>query len=97
MKLNPRWGRLARAVKRWWRNEPSLDRSFLNEAVKLLTDYHESYASRAGVMSDHARQAAEIVEREGRKRAPSMESEVRILALAVEKLLLLHIDHTEEP
>jgi len=89
-----RWKRLWRAVVRWWKNEPP---DYVQSARKLLCDYEDSYARRISVIPDHARQAARIVELEGRKRAPTLESEVRILALALERVIA-HMEghHSEE-
>jgi hypothetical protein len=97
MKLNPRWGRLTRAVKAWWRNEEPTppDCSQFEHALKLIAEYHDTYAKRVGTMTQYARQAAMIVETEGIKRAPTLEAEVRLLALSMEQLIL-HLGYLED-
>jgi hypothetical protein len=89
-KTQSRWSRLWNAVKRWWLNEepPVLDLTPITHVRKLLMDYDDLYRQRAGIdVPGFASQAADIVEREGHKRAPGLESEVRVLAIAVERLL----------
>jgi len=98
-KANSRLGRLFRAIKHWWFYVPDeaykpTDRSLIDWVYKLLAEYDENYARRVGTLSPYAQQAAAIVEEEGRKRAPVLESEVRILALTVDKLAK-HVDALE--
>jgi hypothetical protein len=65
-----------------------LDRSPLNHVRKLLQDYDDLYRQRCKIdRPDFSSQAAQIIEREGHKRAPGIESEIRVLAIAIERLL----------
>lgn len=85
-----RWFRLWQAIKSWWRNDPSPappDPAFLNNARHLLVEYDNLYCARTGVSSSMAGQAAMIVLEGGYKRSPAIESEVRVLAIAVERLV----------
>jgi len=87
--MKSRWSRLFQAIKCWWRNEPPLvlDLTPLTQVRKLLNDYSDLYGQRVQLDPSLTNQAAEIVEREGHKRRPGIESEVRVLAIAIERLL----------
>jgi hypothetical protein len=90
MAKSGRWFRLWRSVRRWWLGiEPPhcADRYTLYCAKSLLGDYQEMYAKRVGLISDHARQAADIVEAQGLKRGPSIEGEIRTLAQVLGKVI----------
>jgi hypothetical protein len=85
-----KWSRLWNAVKHWWRNEPPpvLDLTPLIHVRKLLKDYDDLYLQRCKIeRPDFSSQAAAIIEAEGHKRAPGIPSEVRTLAIAIERLL----------
>jgi len=83
-----RWKRLWRAVVQWWKNEyDAPDRAYLDGARKCLVEYDDLYGERVKIPNPLYRsQAAAIVEAEGHKRAPTLESEVRVLAITVERL-----------
>jgi len=83
-----RWKRLWRAVAHWWKNEYDVpDRTYLEGARKFLIEYDDLYGQRTKVTNPlYRNQAANIVAAEGHKRAPTLESEVRVLAITVEQL-----------
>ena len=93
------WGRLWRAITHLGKNRKAdvYTRQYLLDARKFLTDYDDLYCQRTKVNPMYSAQAAEIVNREGRRRAPGVESEVRALALVVERLLgYLEAEHAKE-
>lgn len=83
-----RWHKLLGAVKNWWRNSPPHARICLADARKLLEEYDEIYGLRVGTPDPKIRNAAaDIVFREGHRRPPKLENEVRILALTLERIV----------
>lgn len=85
-----RWERLWKAVKEWWRNDtpPFPNFGVLIHARELIYDYNKLYCQRTKIsIPGHSWQAASIVEREGHQRSPSLESEIRVLALTLEKVI----------
>lgn len=83
---NSRWTVLWRAIVRWWKNESSF--VFIEDARQFLREYDDLYGKRVQIGNSLFRsQAAEIVLREGHKRKPSIESEVRVLALTLERIV----------
>lgn len=95
-----RWDVLWKAIVRWWKNEgvPQFPhQEFLRDARKSLVDYDELYCKRTKVNPLYSNQVAEIALQEGRKRAPVLESEVRVLAITVKRLLgYLEAESTKE-
>lgn len=89
-----RWRVLWNAVVRWWKNEvhpalPEPDPNLVKWVRYHLHEYNELYSKRVGVPSGYAAQAAAIIEQERRQRAPTLESEVRVLAITLVRLLEL--------
>ena len=98
MKHPSRWQVLWGALKKWWKNEPPPVNAppppdWLCGARDFLREYDELYSQRCMINTnirggyDYSAQAAEAIRREGHKRSPSLESEVRTLALTVERIL----------
>jgi len=82
-----RWQRFKKAFRWLWYGEPLTDTSLLQEASKYLEQYDNLYGERTKISNPQFRdQAAAIVAAEGHKRAPSIESEVRVLAITLERL-----------
>jgi hypothetical protein len=85
-----RWARLWKAIKDWWRNEPPPlvnSSDYLSIASKALSQYDDIYCRRLKIPPGLSGQTAEIVMREGHQRPATIESEVRVLAITVERLL----------
>jgi hypothetical protein len=105
MKTTSRWEKLWGALRKWWRNEPTKlqDASSIILARTRINEYHTMYGTRtlgavpnplaASILAGYTKQAAAIVEAEGRTRAPTLEGEVRVLAMAVTSLLE-HLEKT---
>lgn len=92
-----RWQRLWGAVAKWWRNEPEFEpekisSEFLHGARRYLVEYDDLYGQRTQTCPGHRMQAVNIIAAEGHKRSPGIPSEVRTLAIVVERLL----GHLEE-
>jgi len=92
-----RWAVLWRAVAKWWRNEPppppSLpEMGLVVEARKTLAGYTDMYAARIHTMPAYGQMAADHVDAKGIKRQPSLEGEVRLLAITLARV----IGHLEE-
>jgi len=74
---------------------PLLDYYHCDRAKKRMDDYEKLRAKRVlpsssvstVALSQYTQQAANIVEREGKEYAPSLENEVRLLSLLVRELL----------
>ena len=82
-----RWTRLWLAIARWWRNEEP-DFSLLKDAKEYLEEYDDLYGRRTQILTPLYRdQAAGIIKREGHKRAPGLDNEIRVLAIAVERVV----------
>ena len=85
----PLWRLRWRAIVRWWRQEPPvLDRlseNLLKEAWKYLEEYLDIHERRCQTKG-FSNRAAEVIAQEGHKRSPSLESEVRVLAIAIERI-----------
>lgn len=85
-----RWGRVWHALATWWRSEapPPFPRSeFLPTASKALEQYDDIYCRRLKIPPGLSSQAAAIVLQEGHQRPATIESEVRMLAITVERIL----------
>lgn len=94
-----RWSILWAAIVTWWRNEPPVppppDLSILKQARKFLIEYDELYCERTKTPSAYANQAASIIAQEGLKRSPTITSEVRVLAIALERMIT-HLEKSSE-
>ena len=90
------WLRRWQAIVRWWRCEPPSPPAnpvLLHDARKMLEEYDYLYGQRTGIHNSQFRsQAAETVLIEGHHRAPGVESEIRVLAILLERV----IRHLEE-
>ncbi len=88
---NPsRWTKLWKAVVRWWKNKPPIPVTdeLLDNARTFLRDYDDIYTRRNKLINpSYSAQAAEAIFQEGHKRAPTLESEVRTLALILERVV----------
>lgn len=90
MKRPSRWARLWKAVVQWWKNEPlqGIEKGLLLDARKFLREYDDLYGQRTKIDNHQIRsQAADVVSREGYKRPPTLQSELRTLALVLERIL----------
>jgi hypothetical protein len=99
MSPTSRWHKLFSAIIRWWRNE-AFDEVYLFDARVLLTEYDVLYGQRTqpelntqwgqrnkDQLAQYRAQAASITQQGPHKRAPGIESEVRVLAITVERLI----------
>lgn len=95
-----RWQRLWKAIITWWKNEPPPKvGTYLREARKMLSEYDDLYTQRIhpkGAPAHFSSQAAEAVMLEGHKRSPGINSEIRTLAIALERILG-HLEMEMEP
>jgi len=84
-----RWQVLWGAIAKWWRNEPppypSLpDKEEVVGANRMLVEYRSMYAKRTkSPFQDYNEMAAQAVQSMEIERGPSLEGEVRVLAIAV--------------